>query len=154
MGLRMPLHCDTTKSVQIMFSDYLENICWKVYTTDILPQATQKCDVRSRCLKRDFSQFYFWLLNTTEDNVSEFKWPVTISCQLALEKHRVCGLIPDFAKNDPVDGVRLCLWTAVTNGPIVHSPGDTRIWGPGGVILTGKTKELGDKPVPVPLCPP
>jgi hypothetical protein len=25
-----------------------------------------------------------------------------------------------------VDGVRLCLWTAATNGPIVHSPG--HIW--------------------------
>jgi hypothetical protein len=23
-----------------------------------------------------------------------------------------------------------------------------------GMILTGKTKELGEKPVPVPLCPP
>jgi hypothetical protein len=24
----------------------------------------------------------------------------------------------------------------------------------GGMILTGKTKELREKPVPVPLCPP
>jgi hypothetical protein len=24
----------------------------------------------------------------------------------------------------------------------------------GGMILTGKTEELGEKPVPVPLCPP
>jgi hypothetical protein len=27
-----------------------------------------------------------------------------------------------------VDGVRLCLWTAVTNGTTVHSPGDIRVW--------------------------
>jgi hypothetical protein len=24
----------------------------------------------------------------------------------------------------------------------------------GGIILTGETEELGEKPVPVPLCPP
>jgi hypothetical protein len=24
----------------------------------------------------------------------------------------------------------------------------------GGIIVTGKTEELGEKPVPVPLCPP
>jgi hypothetical protein len=24
----------------------------------------------------------------------------------------------------------------------------------GGMIFTGKTEELGEKPVPVPLCPP
>jgi hypothetical protein len=28
--------------------------------------------------------------------------------------------------NNHIDGVRLCLWTAATNGPAVHPPGD--IW--------------------------
>jgi hypothetical protein len=28
-----------------------------------------------------------------------------------------------------VNGVRQCLWTAATNGPIIHSPGDLWAWG-------------------------
>jgi hypothetical protein len=55
-----------------------------------------------------------------------------------------------------VDGMRLCLWNAATNGPIVHPSGDILVWAcrPGEIILTGETKDLGEKPVPVPLCPP
>jgi hypothetical protein len=30
--------------------------------------------------------------------------------------------------NDYVDWMRLCLWTATTNGPIVHPPGDIWAW--------------------------
>jgi hypothetical protein len=53
------------------------------------------------------------------------------------------------------DGVRLCLCvTAAGNGPIVHPPDDIWIWSSGWMILRGKTEELWEKPVPVPLCPP
>jgi hypothetical protein len=47
-----------------------------------------------------------------------------------------------------VDGVRLCLCTAVPNEPIVYPPGNEYgepRW---------KTEELEEKSVPVPLCPP
>jgi len=30
--------------------------------------------------------------------------------------------------DEHVDGVRLCLWTAATNGPTVHYPGDIWAW--------------------------
>jgi hypothetical protein len=30
--------------------------------------------------------------------------------------------------DDHIDEVRLCLWTAATNGPTVHPPGDTWAW--------------------------
>jgi hypothetical protein len=54
------------------------------------------------------------------------------------------------------DGVRLCLWTAATNRPILHLPdGNILIW---RTTMEwewqGKTQEIREKPVPVPLCPP
>jgi hypothetical protein len=58
----------------------------------------------------------------------------------------------------PVDGVRVCLWTAATKGTIVHPPGASRpLWVWRGTVewyWQGKTEELGEKPVSVPLCPP
>jgi hypothetical protein len=53
-----------------------------------------------------------------------------------------------------VDGVRWCLWTAVTNRPIVHPPRDISVW---SSIMAWhwkiKAEEPGDKPVPRLLCP-
>jgi hypothetical protein len=52
-----------------------------------------------------------------------------------------------------VDGVRPRLWTEVTNGPIVHPPGD--IWAWRATVewyWQGKLNNLEKKPVPVPLC--
>jgi hypothetical protein len=40
------------------------------------------------------------------------------------------------------------------NGHIVHFPDDMSLESDGGIILTGETEELAEKPVPVPLCPP
>jgi hypothetical protein len=41
-----------------------------------------------------------------------------------------------------VDGVRLCLRTAATDGPIVHLPGEISMEIHGGMILTGNAEEL------------
>jgi hypothetical protein len=52
-----------------------------------------------------------------------------------------------------VDTLRLCLWTAVTNWPIVYPP-DIWVWR--AMVewyWQGKAEELGEKPVLVPLCP-
>jgi hypothetical protein len=54
-----------------------------------------------------------------------------------------------------VEGERLFLWTATTNGPIVHRPGNVWEWrATVEWYWQGKAEELGEKPVPVPLCPP
>jgi hypothetical protein len=51
--------------------------------------------------------------------------------------------------------VRLRLWTAVTNGHIVHPADDTRVSrATVELYWQGKTEEIGEKPVPVPLHPP
>jgi hypothetical protein len=45
------------------------------------------------------------------------------------------------------------LWTAPTNGPTFHPADDTRVWwSTVQLYWHGKTKELEEKPVPVPLC--
>jgi hypothetical protein len=54
-----------------------------------------------------------------------------------------------------VHRVRQYLWTVTTNGPIAHpqvmyeheEPWKNDYW-------QGKTEEFGEKPVPLPLCPP
>jgi hypothetical protein len=53
-----------------------------------------------------------------------------------------------------VDGVRWLLWTAATNGPIVHNGNDNEYGEPWCNNTDGKAKELREEPVPVPLCPP
>jgi hypothetical protein len=47
------------------------------------------------------------------------------------------------------DGLRLSLCTAATNGHNIYSPDDMSLESNGGMLLTGKTEELGEKPVPV-----
>jgi hypothetical protein len=50
--------------------------------------------------------------------------------------------------------VRLCLWTAATNWPIVHPPDYIWVWrATVEWYWQEKTEELGEKPFPVPLCP-
>jgi hypothetical protein len=56
-----------------------------------------------------------------------------------------------------VDGVRRCLWTAATNRPIVHPPGDMVIYEYGVTVewyWQGKAEDLEEKSVPAPLCLP
>jgi hypothetical protein len=53
-----------------------------------------------------------------------------------------------------IDVVRLCLCTAANDGLIVRTPADMSMKTHCGMILTGKTKELGEKHGPVPLYPP
>jgi hypothetical protein len=48
-----------------------------------------------------------------------------------------------------VDRVRLCLWTAATNGPIGHPPRwYTSMESSGGMILTGENRRNGEKTCP------
>jgi hypothetical protein len=51
-------------------------------------------------------------------------------------------------------GWDLRLWTAVTTGYNVHPPDDLSLKSHGGMILTGENRNLGEKSVPLPLCPP
>jgi hypothetical protein len=52
-------------------------------------------------------------------------------------------------------GMSLRLWTAATSGHVVHPPDDMSLESDVGMIYwQGKTEELGDKPVPVPLRSP
>jgi hypothetical protein len=60
---------------------------------------------------------------------------------------RVCGV-------DDVDEVRLCQSPAATNGHIFCPSYDILLWSSGGMILTREAEEVGEDPVPVPLCPP
>jgi hypothetical protein len=54
-----------------------------------------------------------------------------------------------------VSGVRQCLWSAATSGPIVCRPGDIWVWR--AMVernWQAKKQRTWKKPVPVPLCPP
>jgi hypothetical protein len=54
-----------------------------------------------------------------------------------------------------VDMLRVCLWTAATNGPIVHPPYDIWVWrATVEWYWHGKAKESGQKPVWLSLFPP
>jgi hypothetical protein len=54
-----------------------------------------------------------------------------------------------------VDGVRLCLWTAATNRPVVHSRDDIWVWTAMVEWYLDRTKPNNSekKPVAVPFCP-
>jgi hypothetical protein len=62
----------------------------------------------------------------------------------------MCSLFTDVVIH--VDGVRLCLCMAATNGPIVRPPEDAWVW---RTMVewywNGKPEELLEKPVPVPI---
>jgi hypothetical protein len=52
-----------------------------------------------------------------------------------------------------VYGMRLCLWTAATSGSVVHPAGDIWVWrATMEWYWQGKTEELRESPVPMPLC--
>jgi hypothetical protein len=64
------------------------------------------------------------------------------------------GIIPHTVVTVHVDVVRSCFWTSAAIGPIVHPSNDIWDWSHGGMILTGKNRRTGEKPVPVRFCPP
>jgi hypothetical protein len=52
-----------------------------------------------------------------------------------------------------VKGMMLYLWTATSNEPIVHTTDDTWVWTDTvGWYWQRKAEELGEKPVPLPVC--
>jgi hypothetical protein len=53
-----------------------------------------------------------------------------------------------------VDGVKLCLWTATTSGPIVYLSRWYMSMNCGGIILTGGNRKTWINSVQVPLCTP
>jgi hypothetical protein len=64
------------------------------------------------------------------------------------------AIVPSNTVVAHVYGVRIRLWTAATNGPIIDTLDDIWIWkATVEWYWQGKTKELGVKPVPVQLCP-
>jgi hypothetical protein len=53
-----------------------------------------------------------------------------------------------------VDGLRLCLWTVTTSGPIIRYQDDIWVWrATVEWYWQGNTEELGENSVPVPLYP-
>jgi hypothetical protein len=50
-------------------------------------------------------------------------------------------------------GYTVYLWTAANSGSVVHLPDGTWVWSHGGIMLTGKAEDLGERPVPVPVSP-
>jgi hypothetical protein len=71
-----------------------------------------------------------------------------------LEQSQVVTYL-DWGRHVHIDGVKLCLWTVDTNRPIFHPPNEKWVlrasveW-----HWQGNTKQLEEKPVPVPVCSP
>jgi hypothetical protein len=75
----------------------------------------------------------------------------TLRTKFACRKLNTVSLMDTFTPVVIVlaDGVRLCLWTAITNGPVVHPSDNIRIcWNPGGMILTAKNRRTRAKTCP------
>jgi hypothetical protein len=94
-------------------------------------------------------QFYEWV------PLAYLFWGGGISFYVCMYPHALVHAYSVIVIFVNVSGVRLCLWTTATNWPIIHSLGD--IWVCRAMVewyWQGKREELGEKPVPVPLCPP